>query len=236
MTPMLSARPWRAQCRPRRAGRPVARRRSAGRRPARRAAPARPRWPERRTAARSAAKASTLALTSFTRPARSRASCSRAGLTMRQGPHQGACRSTMAGSLAASATSAKEVSSASAIHGSGRCHLPQRGVPAAAAGTRFAWPQCPPRISPPAAASFSTPRPAGLDSGRPAALPPGGRAYRGTCAVAGTAAARPRTPVIAPWLADQPPHRLRPRQPAARASTRLWYHFASVAGHGRWKC
>ena len=187
MTPMLSARPWRAQCRPRRAGRPVARRRSAGRRPARRAAPARPRWPERRTAARSAAKASTFTLTSFTRPARSRASCSTAGLTMRQGPHQGACRSTMAGSLAASATSAKEVSSASAIHGSGRCHLPQRGVPAAAAGTRFAWPQCPPRISPPAAASFSTPPPCRARFWPPSGTAPGrpglpwhvrGRRYR----------------------------------------------------------
>jgi hypothetical protein len=38
---------------------------------------------------------------------------------MRQGPHQGAHKSTMTGILAASATSPKVVSSASAIHGSG---------------------------------------------------------------------------------------------------------------------
>src|SRR5262249_42419746 len=74
-------------------------------------------------------------------------SCSSTGLTMRQGPHQGAHKSTMTGILAASATSAKVVSSASAIHGSGSWHLPQRGVPAAAAGTRFICPQCPQRIS-----------------------------------------------------------------------------------------
>jgi hypothetical protein len=33
--------------------------------------------------------------------------------------------------------------------------LPQRGVPAAAAGTRFIWPQCPQRISSLAMASLS---------------------------------------------------------------------------------
>ena len=59
---------------------------------------------------------STLTLTSLIFPARSRASCSSAGLTVRQGPHQGAHRSMTTGSLAASATSAKV---ASAIHGSG---------------------------------------------------------------------------------------------------------------------
>ncbi len=62
---------------------------------------------------------STFTLTSLTRPARSRASYSSTGLTMRQGPHQGAHKSTMTGILAASATSPKVVSSASAIHGSG---------------------------------------------------------------------------------------------------------------------
>ena len=50
---------------------------------------------------------STLTLTSFTRPARSRASCSSAGLTARHGPHHGAHRSTMTGIVAASATSPK---------------------------------------------------------------------------------------------------------------------------------
>jgi hypothetical protein len=62
---------------------------------------------------------STFTLISFTRPARSWASYSSAGLTMRQGPHQGAHKSTMTGMLAASATSLKVASSASAIHGSG---------------------------------------------------------------------------------------------------------------------
>jgi len=42
----------------------------------------------------------------------------RAGLTVRQGPHQGAHKSTTTGILAASATSPKVESSASAIHGS----------------------------------------------------------------------------------------------------------------------
>ena len=61
---------------------------------------------------------STFTLTSLSLPARSRASCSSAGLTMRQGPHQGAHKSTTTGILAASATSPKVASSASAIHGS----------------------------------------------------------------------------------------------------------------------
>src|SRR5262249_10575526 len=91
---------------------------------------------------------STFTLTSLTLPARSRASCSSAGLTMRQGPHQGAHKSTTTGILAASATSAKVASSASAIHGSASWHVPQRGVPAAAVGTRLVLPQCPHRTSP----------------------------------------------------------------------------------------
>ena len=61
---------------------------------------------------------STFTLTSLTLPARSRASCSSAGLTVRQGPDQGAHKSTTTGILAASATSPKVESSASAIHGS----------------------------------------------------------------------------------------------------------------------
>ncbi len=51
-------------------------------------------------------------------PAFTLTSCSSAGLTMRQGPHQGARKSTTTGILAASATSPKVASSASAIHGS----------------------------------------------------------------------------------------------------------------------
>ena len=61
---------------------------------------------------------STFTLNSLTLPARSRASSS-AGLTIRQGPHQGAHRSTTTGILAASATSAKVASSALVIQGSG---------------------------------------------------------------------------------------------------------------------
>ena len=44
-------------------------------------------------------------LTSLTWPARSRASCPSAGLTIRQGPHQGARKPTRTGTLAAPATS-----------------------------------------------------------------------------------------------------------------------------------
>jgi hypothetical protein len=76
------------------------------------------------------------------------------GLTMRQGPHQGAHRSTMTGILATSAMPPKVVSSAPVIHGSGRWHLPQQGVPAAAApglpvrsacsgSARWPWPHYP---------------------------------------------------------------------------------------------
>src|SRR5262245_34545086 len=84
---------------------------------------------------------STLTLTSLTSPARSVATCSSAGLTIRHGPHQGAHRSTSTGTAACSATSAKVSSPASAIHGSGLWQMPQRGVPEAAAGTRLVRPQ-----------------------------------------------------------------------------------------------
>ena len=60
---------------------------------------------------------------------------------MRHGPHQGAHMSTTTGSDAASAISANVSSSASAIQGSGWWQLPQRGIPSAAAGTRFRRPQ-----------------------------------------------------------------------------------------------
>src|SRR5260370_1701368 len=60
---------------------------------------------------------------------------------MRHGPHHGAQRSISAGTDARSATSAKSSSPASTIHGSGLWQLPQRGVPVAAAGTRFRRPQ-----------------------------------------------------------------------------------------------
>src|SRR5215204_6977475 len=81
---------------------------------------------------------STLTLTSFSRPAISAASCSRTGLTRRQGPHQGAHRSTSTGSFDPSATAAKSASEASATQGIGEWHLPQRGVPLATLG-RGSW-------------------------------------------------------------------------------------------------
>src|SRR3984885_6135088 len=84
---------------------------------------------------------STLTLTSLIFPAISVATFSKAGLTIRQGPHHGAHRSTTTGTDAASAISAKVSSPASAIHGSGLWQLPHCGCPDAAAGTRFLRPQ-----------------------------------------------------------------------------------------------
>jgi hypothetical protein len=76
------------------------------------------------------------------------ATSSRAGLTMRHGPHQGAHRSTTTGRDAAPATSGNVVSPASAVQGSGWWQLPQRGMPDAAAGTRLRCPQWRQRTSP----------------------------------------------------------------------------------------
>jgi len=84
---------------------------------------------------------STSTFTSFSSPARSRASCSSAGLTIRHGPHHGAHRSTSTGTFERSATSSKVTSSASAIQGSGSWHCAHVGVPLALAGTRFFRPQ-----------------------------------------------------------------------------------------------
>ncbi len=86
-------------------------------------------------------ESSTLTFTSFRRPAMSVATCASAGLTIRHGPHQGAHRSTTTGTDVRSATSAKVSSPASTIQGRGLWQLPQRGIPAAAAGTRFLGPQ-----------------------------------------------------------------------------------------------
>jgi hypothetical protein len=66
-----------------------------------------------------AGAASTLTLTSLTRPAYSFASRSSAGLTMRHGPHHGAQRSTRTGIDAASTISPKSSSPASTTHGNG---------------------------------------------------------------------------------------------------------------------
>jgi hypothetical protein len=83
---------------------------------------------------------STLTFTSFTCPARSRASCRRAGLILRQGGHHCAQMTTSTGIVAPSAISVKLSSSASTIQGRIRWHFRQRGNPAAAAGSRFRRP------------------------------------------------------------------------------------------------
>ena len=71
----------------------------------------------------------------------SRASVSSAGLTMRQGPHHGAHKSTSTGTDDVSTISAKVSSPPSVIHGSGAPQWPQRGVPLVATdGTRFLRP------------------------------------------------------------------------------------------------
>ena len=60
---------------------------------------------------------------------------------MRQGPHQGAQKSTSAGSGLCSTTAAKLCSPASVIQGSGLLQFPQWGTPGAAVCTRFLLPQ-----------------------------------------------------------------------------------------------
>ena len=85
---------------------------------------------------------STSTLTSLSCPARSVASCSSAGLTIRHGPHQVAHRSTSTGTDDFSTTSSKSASPACVIHGSHWWQLAHRGFPAAAAGALLRFPQC----------------------------------------------------------------------------------------------
>ena len=82
---------------------------------------------------------STLTLTTFSEPASSPAARATPGAMVRQGPHQGAQRSTSTGSLVVTAAS-KSSSPAATSHGRSRWHEPQRGVPDAATGTRFLVP------------------------------------------------------------------------------------------------
>ena len=117
----------------------------------------------------------TLTLTSFTWPARSRASCSSAGLTIRQGPHQGAHKFDDDGNLGG----LRDLVEGCVV---GVDDPRQRLMALAAAGragrrgrTRFAWPQCPHRVSPLVMASLSravsglvTSLPAGQRSASPA--------------------------------------------------------------------
>jgi len=92
-------------------------------------------WTPKRAAA--CGFSSMFSLTALSRPAHSVASASTTGATARQGPHQGAQKSTRTG-MAASRSSAKLVSVPVTSHGSGALHLPQRGtLPAGAVARRF---------------------------------------------------------------------------------------------------
>jgi hypothetical protein len=84
---------------------------------------------------------STSTLTSFRWPARSLASWSSAGLTIRHGGHHSAHRSTKTGTVEPMATVSKSSSPASVTQGSDDWHLPHLGTPCALAGTRFFVPQ-----------------------------------------------------------------------------------------------
>ncbi len=94
--------------------------------------------PKRRA---SAGEVSTLTLTSFNRPDKSRATCSSAGLTIRHGPHHSAHISTSTGMAASSTISSNSSSPLSVIHGRAAPHLPHLGTPDARSGIRFFVPQ-----------------------------------------------------------------------------------------------
>ncbi len=94
--------------------------------------------PKRRA---STGEVSTFTLTSFNRPDKSRATCSRAGLTIRHGPHHSAHISTSTGMAASSTISSNSSSPLSVIHGRDAPHLPHFGTPDARSGTRFFVPQ-----------------------------------------------------------------------------------------------
>ena len=84
---------------------------------------------------------SLLTLTSLSRPGRSVAICSTMGDTIRQGPHQGAQKSTSTGSVLCSTTAGKSGSPLSVSQGKVAPQLPQCGTPVAAGRTRFVLPQ-----------------------------------------------------------------------------------------------
>src|SRR5438105_65485 len=84
---------------------------------------------------------SVLTLATFSRPASSTPICSTAGLTIRQGPHQGAQKSTSTGTGLSSTTAWKLCSSASTSQGRGLPQFPHTGTPLASGRTRLAFPQ-----------------------------------------------------------------------------------------------
>src|SRR3989442_3911016 len=84
---------------------------------------------------------SLLTLTSLSRPGSSVAIFLTMGDTMRQGPHQGAQKSTMTGSELCSTTAGKAGSLRSVSHGNVAPQLPPCGTPEAAGRTRFIFAQ-----------------------------------------------------------------------------------------------
>src|SRR5687768_12378111 len=82
---------------------------------------------------------STFTLITLSRPARPLAACSTPGAISRHGPHHGAQRSSSTGRRV-STTSSKSSWPAATSQGRSVWHEAQRGVPAAAAGTRFLVP------------------------------------------------------------------------------------------------
>src|SRR6202521_6088852 len=80
---------------------------------------------------------SLLTFTSLSLPGRSVAIFSTMGDTIRQGPHQGAQKSTRTGNELSSTTAGKSVSPLSVSHGIVAPQLPQCGTPLAAGRTRF---------------------------------------------------------------------------------------------------
>src|SRR2546430_5674377 len=83
---------------------------------------------------------SVLIFTTLSLPARSVASLSTAGLTIRQGPHHGAQKSASTGTGLASTALWKLAVETSASQGSSEPHFAQWGTPEAAASTRFFCP------------------------------------------------------------------------------------------------
>src|SRR5882672_1538836 len=83
---------------------------------------------------------SVLIFTTFTLPARSLATFSTAGATIRHGPHQGAQNSASTGRGLGSPLAWKSALVSAASHGSGEPHFAHWGTPAAAVWSRFFCP------------------------------------------------------------------------------------------------
>src|ERR1700694_2876232 len=84
---------------------------------------------------------SLLTFTSLTLPGRSVAIFSTMGDTIRQGPHQGAQKSTRSGNELCSTTAGNSPPPLRVGHGTAAPQLPQCGTPLAADRTRFILPQ-----------------------------------------------------------------------------------------------